>query len=177
MDIQQNYFEFLDLPVGFSVDLSELSKRYRELQKALHPDRFAHLSDQEQRMSVQYTAYLNEAVATLRSPLSRAQYLLLLKGIDTFSETSVKLEPSFLFEQMSLRESLEEIGASVDKEKQLDRLSRDVESQIDSLEACFAKLYAQSDEASLQSAAVIVRKLQFMIKLLKEIEQAQDELD
>lgn len=177
MDIKQNYFEFLGLPVGFSIDLGELASRYRELQKTLHPDRFAHLSDQEQRMSVQYTAYLNQAASTLRAPLSRAQYLLLLKGIDTFAESSVKLDPVFLFEQMSLRENLEELGASADPERELEKLAEDVESQIAALEADFASFYSLGDEQALEAAAVVVRKLQFMMKLLKEIELAQDALD
>lgn len=100
MDIKQNYFEFLGLPEIYSLDQQAFAERSRELQKTLHPDKFSHLSDRERRLSVQYTAYLNEAIATIKNTLSRAQYLLHLKGVDTFSESSVQLDPMFLIQQM-----------------------------------------------------------------------------
>ena len=40
-DFTQNYFQLFDLPVQFDVDSPTLGERYRQLQRELHPDRFA----------------------------------------------------------------------------------------------------------------------------------------
>lgn len=177
MDIQQNYFSFLGLPESYNIDLQALSARYHELQKTLHPDRFAHLSEREKRMSVQYTAYLNEAVTTLKSPLGRAQYLLHLKGIDTISDTSVKLEPGFLLDQMELRDDLEDIKALVSPEEALSRFMDKVTGQLLEYQHAFSDCFDIKDAESLKIATAIVRKMQFMVKLQKEVELVENELD
>lgn len=56
MDMTRNHFELLGFEPTWEVDQALLSERYRELQKQWHPDRFAHLSDRERRLAVQYTA-------------------------------------------------------------------------------------------------------------------------
>ncbi|MBR9866904.1 MAG: Fe-S protein assembly co-chaperone HscB [Oceanospirillales bacterium] len=176
MDISQNYFEFLALPVTYQLDLQALAERSRELQKTLHPDRFSHLSDRERRLSVQYTAYLNEAVSTLKKPLSRAQYLLKLEGLDTFSETQQQLAPMFLMQQMELRESLEDVVGATDSEAELEALRMAVERELLSLREQFDAYYQQSTPSAFEAAAVCVRKMQFFDKLGREIEALEDQL-
>lgn len=176
MDITQNYFEFLGLPVAYQLDQQALSERSRELQKTLHPDRFAHLSDRERRLSVQYTAYLNEAVATLKHPLSRAQYLLHLEGVDTFSESSVQLDPMFLMQQMELRESVESVRDAADPEAEIDQLQSEVEAQMRELRGQFEGFYEQATPSALEAAATVVRKMQFIDKLGREVEALEDQL-
>ncbi|MGB0468062.1 MAG: Fe-S protein assembly co-chaperone HscB [Pontibacterium sp.] len=174
MDISKNYFELFALPVSFSIDLNLLSAHYIELQKTLHPDRHAHLSDRERRLAEQYTAYLNEALTTLRTPLSRAQYLLELEGLDVRSESSVAIDPGFLMQQMMLRERLEEIPDQAEPFDELDVLSEEVEDALKLLREHFSVQYGQQHYTD---AAVIVRKMQFLEKLAVEIERLEDRLD
>ena len=176
MDITQSYFEFLGLPVSYQLDQQALSGRARELQKTLHPDRFAHLSDHERRLSIQYTAYLNEAVATLKNPLLRAQYLLQLEGVDTFSESRVQLDPMFLMQQMELREAVESVPQAADPEAELERLLETVELEMRELRKEFESLYQQGTAAASEAAAVSVRKMQFIDKLGRELEALEDQL-
>lgn len=173
MDITRNYFEFLGLPVSFDIDQAELSSRYRELQKQLHPDRHSHQSDREQRLAVQYTAYLNEALSTLRSPLRRAQYLLSLKGIDTLHDSRVQLDPAFLMEQMELREQVADAPECSDPEAELERLMALVEAELRSLESGFARAW---ETQALEQAELLVRKMQFMSKLQAEVAALEDRL-
>ncbi len=174
MDISKNYFELFALPVSFHIDLNLLSAHYLELQKTLHPDRHAHLSDRERRLSEQYTAFLNEALTTLKSPLRRAQYLLGLVGLDVTGESSVAIEPMFLMQQMELRERLEEIPQQADPFEELDELSDEVDAMLKQLREAFAGLYA---EQKFEDAAANVRKMQFLEKLAIEIENLEDRLD
>ena len=52
ISLTQNYFELFSLGISFDVDLSKLSENFRQLQQAVHPDRFANSSDKEKRLSV-----------------------------------------------------------------------------------------------------------------------------
>jgi molecular chaperone HscB len=173
MDITRNYFEFLGLPVSYEIDQAELSSRYRELQKRLHPDRHSHQSDREQRLAVQYTAYLNEALATLKSPLRRAQYLLSLRGIDTVGDSRVQLDPIFLMEQMELRERVAEAAEHSNPQAELEQLDAWVTQALRALESDFAKAW---DEQALEQAELLVRKMQFMSKLRADIEALEERL-
>ncbi len=174
MDINKNYFDFIGLPVSYHLDRSELSDRSRELQKTLHPDRYAHLSDHEQRVAVQYMAYLNEAVATLKSPLLRAQYLLQLQDIDTTSESSTPIDPMFLMQQMELREKLEDIPSMSEPFDELEELGEEVNGMLKELRASFVQHF-ESD--ALAEATSDVRKMQFLEKLVLEIERLEDKLE
>ncbi|MBY4678874.1 Fe-S protein assembly co-chaperone HscB [Marinobacterium sp. CAU 1594] len=173
MDIKQNFFELFALPVAYQVDQQQLAGRYRELQKVLHPDRFSHLSERERRLSVQYTAYLNEAQATLKSPLKRAQYLLKLQGVDTTSETSVTMEPAFLMRQMELREELDAAARAADPEAALEALQQEVADELRQQRQQFEARYQADD---FDAAAGAVRKMQFLEKLVLEIEAQEDQL-
>jgi len=176
MDIKQNYFEFLGLPEIYSLDQQAFAERSRELQKTLHPDKYSHLSDRERRLSVQYTAYLNEAIATIKNALSRAQYLLHLKGVDTFTESSVQLDPMFLIQQMELREELESVRDSVDPDSALEHLQTIVDGEMADLRQVFQARFESGAAADLDAAAMAVRKMQFIDKLGREIEALEDQL-
>lgn len=173
MDITRNYFDFLGVPVSYTVDLSRLNERYRELQRQLHPDRHSHQSEREQRLAVQYTAYLNEALTTLKSPLKRAQYLLSLRGIDTCSESRVQLDPMFLMEQMELRERAAEAVDHADPEAELEALQARVTGELTQLQHDFATAW---EAGELAQAEVLVRKMQFLCKLQSDIEALEDRL-
>ena len=60
-----NYFQLFGIEVSFDVDLNQLSQSYQTLQKAVHPDKFAHASSQEQLLAVQKSAEINDAYQTL----------------------------------------------------------------------------------------------------------------
>ncbi|HET8817158.1 MAG TPA: Fe-S protein assembly co-chaperone HscB, partial [Pseudidiomarina sp.] len=102
-----NHFELFGLPAAFAIDAAELQQRYRKLQQTLHPDRFANASQRDKLLAVQRTSQLNDAYQTLRRPLSRAEYMLELRGIDLQHEQQTLQDPEFLMAQMEWRERLE----------------------------------------------------------------------
>ena len=89
-DFQQNYFQLFDLPRQFHLDSAELGARFRQLQGQLHPDRFTSKSQHEQRIAVQYSAFVNQAYTALRKPLERAFYLLELVGMSGSVPSSIR---------------------------------------------------------------------------------------
>ena len=109
----RNHFSVFELPESFDLDLSELTLRYQELQKVFHPDKFANSAEQERLQAVQRAAQINDAFAVLKSPLSRAQHLLEINGIEAEKNATIS-DPMFLMQQMEMRESLEEAAAKDD---------------------------------------------------------------
>ncbi len=167
----QSHFELFGLPSAFAVEADALERSYREIQSRVHPDRFAHAGDAERRASLQWTTRVNEAYRTLKDPVQRAKHLLELHGVDVAFETNTAMPPDFLMQQMKLRESLEEAKdpAALDQMRNILRQDK-------------AKLETQIAEAidskkDYAGAAGLVRKLQFLDKLDREIDAAYEEIE
>jgi len=171
----RNHFELFDLPVAFDVDGETLSLRYRDLQRAVHPDRYANASDRERRLAVQQAANINEGYRVLRDPLARARYLLELKGV-ALDDTDTAMDPAFLMEQMELREALGEVRGAQDPFAALNAVRDDIERHERELMQALAALFARDDAGSLEQAREQVRKLQFMNRLLDEVERLEEDL-
>ena len=176
VDLTKNYFELFELPVSSQVDQQRLSSQYRALQRAVHPDRFAGDGERQQRLSVQYASYVNEAFNTLKQPLKRAIYLLKIAGRDVDMERNTIMDPQFLMEQMVLRDSVSEIKAHSSPEQELERLIERVDHDFDAYLKQFEGFWGAGSELDLDQAETVVRKMQFMVKLAAELEQLESEL-
>lgn len=171
----KNHFELFELPASFEVEQETLALRYRELQRAVHPDRFANASDQEKRLSVQQAAQINEAFQVLKSPLSRARYLLELNGLP-LDDTNTRMDPGFLMEQMELREALGEVRGKDDPFTALNSVRDDIESRERELIQSLQQAFADGGREALEGAREMVRKMQFMQRLLSEVDEMEDTL-
>ena len=97
-----NYFELFALTRSYVLDTNELRAKYLELQRAVHPDKFANASEQNRLLAVQQSARINDGFGMLKTPINRAEYLLLLAGIELSHEYQTIKDPTFLMEQMEL---------------------------------------------------------------------------
>ena len=172
-DFQQNYFQLFKLPRQFALDSRLLGERFRQLQGQLHPDRFASKSQHEQRIAVQYSAFVNRAYTTLRKPLDRAFYLLELAGMSAKVVSAEKIDGGFLIEQMDLREKLETIADLVEPETVLEHLIFEIAGDIKVHEQEFTAAFEASDLSGAASACV---KMQYLGKLNQEAEQIESGL-
>src|SRR3989442_8179297 len=75
------HFSVLGVPMKFALEGAEIDRRYRELQRKLHPDRFAMAPAEERRMSLSWATAVNDAQKALKHPVTRAEYLMKLAGI------------------------------------------------------------------------------------------------
>lgn len=167
--LSQNFFELFGLVPGFSIDQSKLAGQYRHLQQLVHPDRFATASEAERRHSMQLTAHINEAYQTLKQPLSRARYLLELRGVVT--DQSSSLDNAFLMEQMELREQLAELPQQSGALAELMNMRNDLSERLNLLEQTFA---ANLTDDNNEQALCTFNKMQFYFRLLDEISQMQE---
>ncbi len=177
LDFSQNYFELFGLPADFRIDLDELALRYRDLQKVVHPDRYANASEQEQRVAMQSATLVNEGFATLKDPLKRAQYILVLNGRKADGENLTTSDSSFLMQQMELRETLSEIRETDEPMDSIGELLDTISKAINVQVAQLAILLESSSEADLDEAQDCVYKMQFLNKLHTEAEALEAELE
>jgi molecular chaperone HscB len=176
-DFSKNYFDLFGLPVAFLLDTAALAERYREVQKVVHPDRFASASEAEQRQALQQATRVNEAYETLRDPLKRAVYLLELNGVDTNQETATTRDSAFLMQQMELREALAEVRGEQDPLSRLDELMVEIGSLIKAQVAQLAVQFESGTAEQLEAARESVSKMQFLNKLHNEAEALEAELE
>ena len=173
IDFSKNHFELFHLPVVYPIDLPALEHAYREVQREVHPDRFANTTGTEQRLAAQWATQVNEAYRTLRSPLARGRYLLKLHGIDTEEESNTAMPVEFLMQQMEWREAVETAKRSRD-ELGLERLTGNKRQEEKRLFALLAEQLAE--DATRRDARETVRKLRFLEKLGEEIDVAAENL-
>lgn len=167
------HYALFDLQPEFDLDLNDLSERYRNLARQVHPDRFADAGESEQRQALERSANLNEAYQTLKSPARRARYLLSLQGHDLPLEATVQ-DPTFLMQQMRWREELEALHEQVD----LPGIAtfkvrlRDAQRALDER---FAQIWR--DASAREEAERLVRRMQFLDKLAQEVRELEERLD
>ena len=117
---------------------------------------------------MQQTSLINQALHTLKHPVERAMYLLQLKGVDFAVDNKTTMDAAFLMEQMEMREKLENASEQENPLDELEAMATGVKSQMKDMAEEFKRAYA-SDE--LDNAKEAVRKLQFLFKAQKEIDE------
>jgi molecular chaperone HscB len=174
IDFSQDYFALFGLPARYRFDPAQLDAAYRKLQTEVHPDRFASAGDDERRLALQSSSRVNEAYRVLRSPVERAHYLLLLRGVDALAETDTALPPEFLEQQLECRESIAEAVARRDAGA-LTALQKSIEGAAAELER---ELAEQLDLPKTPAEArVTLRQLKFLSKVAADIAAAIAEID
>ncbi|MCI5764293.1 Fe-S protein assembly co-chaperone HscB [Actinobacillus porcinus] len=166
-----NPFTLFDLPVDFQLNNDLLSSRYLSLQKSLHPDNFAHCSPQEQRLAMQKSAEINDALQVLKDPISRADAIIAIHtGEQKDLEQTRHHDMAFLMQQMEWRERLEEIEQAQDLTQLMD-FSAEVETtEREFLTEISTALSAQN----WQDASQLVDNLRFIRKLTENISQLEE---
>ena len=97
VSFNQNYFQLFEIEQSVFIDFNILEEKYLELQKEFHPDKYVNASEQEKRLSIQITSYINEAYNTLKNDYLKSVYLLKIEGYEfedqnnTISDTEFNL--------------------------------------------------------------------------------------
>jgi molecular chaperone HscB len=157
-----DHFARLGLPVGFDVNVAALDRRYFDLQRRMHPDRFAARLPKEREHSLQHAANLNEALQTLKSPVRRAEYLLALMGrpMRGSGEETVHDE-EILVHAMEMREAIAEAGTPAE----VDAIVAGARSQAEQVTKELSAAFAAGD---LAGAARLTLRLKYLDKFLED---------
>ena len=162
-------FATLGLPVRFGLARSEIEARWKELSKALHPDRHMQASPAERREALGRAVTVNEAYRAIRDELGRAEAVLALRG----GRTRRDADPALLLEVMELRETLAEKRASGDQAG-VRRLSDRVEAQASAVRVALA-MALDGEPPALDIAAAELARLRYLQRFLDEVRATEDE--
>lgn len=173
---EKNYFELFDLTVSFDINPELLAERFRNMQRLVHPDRYAAGSEQEKRMAVQLAARINDAYQSLKDPLQRARYMLQLADVLIDDEKNTGLDPIFLAQQMEKREQLAEIKETTDPLAGLHQLEQQAQRDENELLVSVGAAFARPGELLSKDIVALVKKLQFVRKLHDEIVAMEESL-
>ena len=168
-----NPFALFDLPVAFQVDSALLNERYLALQKSLHPDNFSAASAQEQRLAIQKSAEINDALRILKDPITRADSIIAINTGETENpEEKSNKDIDFLMQQMEWRETLE----NIENRKDTDELTAFAQEINQIRHAILSELSTALDAQQWDIARAITDKLRFIKKLQAEIERVEETL-
>lgn len=168
-----NPFALFDLPVAFQVDSVLLNERYLALQKSLHPDNFSAASAQEQRLAIQKSAEINDALRILKDPITRADSIIAINTGETENpEEKSNNDIDFLMQQMEWRETLE----NIENRKDTDELTAFTQEINQIRHAILSELSTALDAQHWDIARAITDKLRFIKKLQAEIERVEETL-
>lgn len=168
-----NPFALFDLPVAFQVDSALLNERYLALQKSLHPDNFSAASAQEQRLAIQKSAEINDALRILKDPITRADSIIAINTGETENpEEKSNNDIDFLMQQMEWRETLE----NIENRQDTDELTAFAKEINKIRHAILSELSTVLDAQQWDIARAITDKLRFIKKLQAEIERVEETL-
>jgi molecular chaperone HscB len=174
-DLRADYFQVLGADRVFDVDLAALERRYKDLTRVLHPDRFARADPRARRASLERTVQINQAWRTLKDPVRRAEYLLSLSGIDAREQGGMGAQRAvpqeLLVEVLELREGLAEARAARDDEA-VARLASLVRARRDEAMSSVALALAGG---ALQDAARALVSVRYHERFLEEVRAHEDD--
>ena len=170
LNLTSSDFELFALPEQFAQDSPAIEARWKELQREVHPDRFAAQGASAQRVAMQWSVRVNEAYKRLRDPLRRASYLCERRGAPINAESNTAMPGAFLLEQMAWREALEEAQSEGDVESVSAELARARAATLGRIETLL------DDSGDAAAAAQQVRALMFIERFAHDVEARFDQL-
>jgi molecular chaperone HscB len=177
-----DFYDFFGIDRKLRVDGDALQKRFYELSREWHPDRFSRKSAQEQALALEATAILNDGYRTLRDPVKRAEYLLKEEGFPIGEQRSKDVPPELLEEVFELNMMLEELKGGDDSARPQLEAAKDnfigLRSEIDSdLEQLFAKYDAAEPQSETAKQALheirgALNRRRYIENLIRDVDRA-----
>lgn len=175
--LPRDYFAVFGLERRLKVDEAGLQRKFYELSRQYHPDRFAAAPPTEQEYALEMTALLNDAYRVLRDPVKRAEYLLKSEGFDIGEQRSNNVPPELLEEVFELNMMLEELRDGDEstrpqleaEEKRfahmLERVDCDLVHEFDVYDA-------EPDPSVLTMIRSILNRRRYIQNLVREVDRA-----
>eukprot|EP00887_Chlorella_sp_A99_P007239 scaffold2.g7239.t1 len=161
-DPDPQYFPVFGLEPSFDVDVGGLERRYRDLQRRLHPDKFSTASELEREYSQQQAAVVNLAYEVLKRPLRRAHYILQERGLGACEGMTIT-DPELLTYVMEAREEVEAAARDPPALARLLDENRALEGR------CVGQLARAFREGDLERVAELTTQLRYLTRIQEAI--------
>jgi molecular chaperone HscB len=180
--VPTDYFEFFGLDRKLVIDLDALQKRFYDLSRQWHPDRFSRRPADEQDEALQATSVLNDGYRTLRDPVRRAEYLLTEEGFPIGEQRSRDVPPELLEEVFELNMLLEELRSGDESQRpQLNQARENFLDMRSGIDSELERLFSRYDEAApesesskqvLQEIRGVLNRRRYIENLIRDVERA-----
>jgi len=158
-----NYFEIFNLNQKFSIDKIYLEKKYKDIQKVIHPDKFAQSDKATLDQAHDASSLVVHAYNILKDDFKRANYLLNLKGFDNIGETNTTIkDKKFLMAFMDLQERIDE----AETKEEILEIKDEIEDEITSLTK---ELEQNFESEKLDKVLEVLKSIKFNLSLLDNI--------
>lgn len=164
-------FSTLGLPWRFDLDPARIEERWRELQKAWHPDKHVGRPPHERRIALSKAVEVNEAYRVLRDDLTRAEALLVLRGHPTCRPEPE--DPEFLAGIMERREAVQKAWKAGDLAR-VQELAAEVRALCEKVRAEIATRFAEPDP-DLRAIADQIGRWRYYRRFLEDVEAFEAE--
>lgn len=168
-----NPFAVLGVTEKYAIDLPAAERTYKELVRALHPDRHTDAAPSTRREALSRAVLVNEAWRVLRDPIRRAEVLFTLRGVPTGERVEPQPPAEFLMNMMEIREELAIARVAKDGAA-LERLVKRVEEERNGATSRLSRALDEND-APKTSDLVLLGQLRFYKRFLEEAQTIRDE--
>ena len=110
-----NYYDLYEISISPIVDTNLVMKKYRLLQRQMHPDKHIGKSEEDRMHMEAISAEVNKAFEIFKHPMATLEYYLKFRGFLQEGE-KYELSKDFLMKMMDMNEMLEEEGKSAYEE-------------------------------------------------------------
>jgi molecular chaperone HscB len=180
--LPRDFYEFFGLDRKLQVDADALQRRFYELSREWHPDRFGRKSADEQTQALEATAILNDGYRTLRDPVKRAEYVLKEEGFPMGEQRSKDVPAELLEEVFELNMMLEELkegdesarGQLESARKNFIGLRAEIDRGVEQLFAKYDAAEAQSETAkqALHEIRGALNRRRYIENLIRDVDRA-----
>ena len=167
------------------IDLGALERRYHELSRKIHPDRFASSAAPVRDASLRATATLTRSYRTLRDPVARGLYWLELNG-EKLAESNKRVPPELaelVFEVQEQLAEMHDAPADSDATRELaaeivarrGQLQATMDARLAELERNFVKWDQRPDDNMLTlELKAILSSIAYLRTLIRDVDRALD---
>jgi molecular chaperone HscB len=178
----KDYYEFFGLRRKLLLDLDLLQKKFYELSRQWHPDKFSRRPIEEQDAALEATSILNDGYRTLKDPVKRAEYLLTQEGAPIGEQRSKDVPPELLEEVFELNMLLEELrGGDESQRPQLEQARQNFLNMRSEIDGQLETLFRKYDEAAPESETAkqalheirgTLNRRRYIENLIRDVERA-----
>lgn len=127
-----NYFELYGLNISFHPDQDQVKKKFYELSRQFHPDKFAQAGSEAIDEALKMSAMINAGYKILKDEDAIVNYILKYHQV-LEDEEKYNLSPDFLMEMMELNEAVSDYEMEQDDSTK-DAAIRDWQTQASQLQ-------------------------------------------
>ena len=167
-----NYFDFYGLPETFSLNDTDVKKKFYQLSKQYHPDFYANEDQAKQQEILELSTLNNKAYQTLANPAKRLEYILRLHNLVS-EGAKPQLPADFLMEMMDINERIMEVDSATELGSitaEVLAIEGDMNEELLALTTDYVTLDDTAKESRLNDIANIYFRQKYLLRIKESLD-------